>query len=186
MKNIIHKIWNFITSILVIVVFVFASSLVIPKFIGMDIYVVLSGSMEPTYKTGGIIYVQNVETTDLEIDDVITFQLNENVIATHRIVEIINDDSGLAYRTKGDANDNVDANLVRENQVIGTPILTIPYMGYIISYIQNPPGTYMAIALGVSVVLMVILSDLLFEDEDTGANSVNIENERKEKEDEKE
>ena len=44
----------------------------------------------------------------------------------------------------------------------------------------------MAIALGVSVVLMVILSDLLFEDEDTEANSVNIENERKEKEDEKE
>ena len=183
MKLFLKKLWNIITSLLVVVVLFFTFSLIGPKLTGMEMYVVMSGSMEPTYKTGSVIYVRESET--IEINDVVTFQLNENTVATHRIINETKDENGkLAYVTKGDANENEDANLLYPENIIGKAVFTIPYLGYVISYIQQPPGLYVAIALGVSVVLMMILSDLLFEEDDkviTEENSVHIKKGGREK-----
>ena len=55
---------------------------------------------------------------------------------------------------------------VHYKNVIGTPVFTIPVLGYIANYIQNPPGTYIAIAAGAILLLLVFLPDLLFGSED--------------------
>ena len=44
--------------------------------------------------------------------------------------------------------------------VIGKPVFTIPYLGYVANYIQNPPGTYIAVSLGALVMFLVFLPDL--------------------------
>lgn len=97
--------------------------------------------MEPTYHTGSLIYVKSVDYTELKTGDVISFMLNEDTVATHRIVEIVPDEedaSVLRFRTKGDANNTDDGGLVHYKNVIGTPIFTIPYLGYVANYIQHP------------------------------------------------
>ena len=167
MNRKIKKIWNGFTTVIVAVVVILAILMVGARAVGLRVFTVLSGSMEPTYHVGALIYVKSVDYTELEAGDVITFMLDENTVATHRITEVVPDEDDpdvLRFRTKGDANDSEDASLVPYKNVIGTPVFTIPCLGYVANYIQNPPGTYIAIAVGAILLLLVFLPDL-FSDE---------------------
>jgi len=168
MGHMIKKIWNVMTSILVGLVVLLAVALVGVRLIGLNPYVVLSGSMEPTYHVGSLIYVKEVDYKELEVGDAITFMLSEDTVATHRIIEVLVDEEDpetIRYFTKGDANDAPDGSSVHYKNIIGKPVFTIPYLGYLSNYIQSPPGLYVAIAVGAILILFVFLPDL-FEDEE--------------------
>lgn len=168
MMKTIAKVWNAITSVLVAVVIILALLLAGVRLFGFQVFTVLSGSMEPAYHTGSLIYVKEVDYQDLGEGDVITFMLNEDTVATHRIVGVVpdeNDPSVIRYRTKGDANDAEDGSLVHYKNVIGSPVFTIPKLGYVANYIQNPPGTYIAISVGAILMILVFLPDLFGSDE---------------------
>lgn len=168
MKKTMKKIWNITTNVIVVLAVLLAVALVGVRLIGFQVFTVLSGSMEPTYHVGSLIYVKDVDYRELEAGDVITFMLDEDTVATHRITEVVpdeNDPETLRYRTKGDANDAEDGNLVHYKNVIGSPVFTIPYLGYFADYIQNPPGTYVAISVGAVLLLLVFLPDLFSSDD---------------------
>lgn len=163
MKNGFLKIWNIFTSVLVTIVLLLAILLVGVRVVGLQPLTVLSGSMEPTYHVGSLIYVKEVDYKELKAGDVITFMLDEDTLATHRIVEVVpdeNDPDVLRYRTKGDANETEDGGLVHYKNVVGSPVFTIPQLGYLANYIQNPPGTYLAISAGAFLLVLVFLPDL--------------------------
>ena len=163
MNKTIKKIWNWISGVLVGIVVLLAIALVGVRLIGLEPYVVLSGSMEPTYHVGSLIYVKDVDPYELESGDVITFMLDEDTVATHRIVEVVPDETDstvVRFKTKGDANAAEDGSLVHYKNVIGSPVFTIPQLGYVANYIQNPPGTYIAISAGAILLLLVFLPDL--------------------------
>ena len=167
MSKKIKRMWDWITTALVAIVVILALLLVGARLIGLHVFSVLSGSMEPTYHFGSLIYVKNVDPYELKSGDVITFMLDEDTVATHRIVEVVpdeNDSTVVRFRTKGDANDVEDGGLVHYKNVIGTPVFTIPKLGYVANYIQNPPGMYVAISVGAIMVLLVFLPDLFAED----------------------
>ena len=169
MINTIKKIWNIFTTILVAIVVLFAVALVGARLVGLQVFTVLSGSMEPAYHTGSLIYVKEVDPTEIEAGQVVTFMLDEDTVATHRVVEVVPDEddaSVIRFMTKGDANDVVDGTLVHYKNVIGIPVFTIPYLGYVASYIQNPPGTYVAISAGAILLLLVFLPDLFGSDDE--------------------
>ena len=166
--RIIKSIWNTVTWILMGLAVLTAFALVGVRLIGLRPYAVLSGSMEPTYKTGAIVYVKKVDYRDLTVGDPITFMLNEEAVATHRIVEVIPDEEEpgtIRYRTKGDNNEDVDGGLVHCRNIIGKPIFTIPYLGYAANYIQHPPGTYIVVAACAILLLLAFLPDLFDEDD---------------------
>lgn len=163
----LRKIWNVFTTVIVVVVVLFAALLVGARLVGLQVYTVLSGSMEPEYPTGSLIYVKKVDPREIEEGQVITFMLDKNTVATHRVVEIIPDENYptvVRFRTKGDANEVEDGSLVHMNNVIGTPVFTIPKLGYVANYIQNPPGMYIAISVGAILILLVFLPDIFFDD----------------------
>lgn len=171
MGKAVKKIWNIVTSIIVALAVLLAIALVGVRLIGFQVFTVLSGSMEPTYHVGSLIYVKDVDYTELEAGDVITFMLDEDTVATHRIVEVVPDEtdsSVLRFKTKGDANAAEDGSLVHHKNVIGTPVFTIPKLGYVANYIQNPPGMYVAISAGAVLLLLVFLPDLFSKDEKEG------------------
>lgn len=157
------KIWNIFSNLLIGCVVVVAMLLVGIRLFGFQVFTVLSGSMEPVYHTGSIIYVRAADYKELKAGDVITFMLGEDMVATHRIVEVIADEEDptvLRYRTKGDANEAEDGGLVHYKNVIGTPVMTIPYLGYFVNYIQNPPGSYVAVSVGAFLMLVLLLPEL--------------------------
>lgn len=168
MGKTLKKILNVISTILVVIVVVLALLLVGARFIGLNVYTVLSGSMEPTYHVGSLIYVKDVDTDELKAGDVITYMLDEDTIVTHRIVDVIPDETDpsiIRFQTKGDANDSVDGSLVHYKNVIGTPVFSIPKLGYLANYIQKPPGRYIAISAGAIILLLVFLPDLFSDDD---------------------
>lgn len=164
MNRTLKKIWNAVTSILVALVVIAAVALVGVRLLGVQVFTVLSGSMEPTYHTGSVIYVKPTDPYTIQSGQVITFLLDEDTVATHRVVEVVPDDedaSVIRFRTKGDANDSEDGSLVHYKNVIGTPVFTIPYLGYLVSYIQQPPGTYIAISAAAILILLMFVPDIL-------------------------
>lgn len=158
---------NIISWILVGLVVLLAVLLVGVRLVGLQVFTVLSPSMEPDYPVGSLIYVKEANPYRLQKGDVITFMVNENTVATHRIVEVLHDEqdpSVIRFRTKGDANKIEDGSPVHYMNVIGTPVFVIPYLGYVANYIQNPPGLYVAVAAGAALLLLVFLPDMLTAD----------------------
>ena len=167
MNKTVKKIWNWLTTVLVVLVVILAILLVGARLVGLQVFTVLSGSMEPTYHVGSLIYVKKVDPFQLKSGDVITFMLDEDTVATHRVVEVVQDEedaSVIRFRTKGDANEAEDGSLVHYRNVIGTPVFTIPKLGYLANYIQHPPGTYVAISAGAILLLLVFIPDLFSVD----------------------
>ena len=158
------KLWNMITTVLVALVVILAILLVGVRVIGLTPYVVLSGSMEPTYHTGSLIYVKKVDPFKIKAQTPITGMRDEDTVATHRVVEVVPDDtdpSVVRFRTKGDANDAADGALVHYRNVIGKPVFSIPYLGYVSNYITNPPGMYIAFTVLGVIILIMFAPDLL-------------------------
>ena len=156
-----------ISNLIVIIAVALAILLVGLKFTGLQIYTVISGSMEPTYNVGSLIYVKKVDPSTLKIKDPITFELSDKTIATHRIIEIVHDETNpnvYKFRTKGDANENPDQNLIEPNKVLGKAIFTIPYLGYLATYIQSFPGNVVAICTAIALLIVVIIIDMIVDD----------------------
>ena len=167
MKTTIKKIGNVVTTVLVVAVVLLAIALAGVRLFGLQVYTVLSGSMEPAYHVGALLYDKKVDPAQLRPGDVITFMLDEETIVTHRIVEVVPDEEDptvIRFRTKGDANAAEDGSLVHYKNVLGTPVFTIPKLGYFANFVQQPPGLYVAIAFGAVLVLLAFLPDLLGDD----------------------
>lgn len=156
----VKKIWDTVTTVLVILVVIFAIFLMGSRLMGLQVFNVISGSMEPTYSVGDLIYVKTVDPDAVKVGDPITFVLNEDlVVATHRVVKV--DSENRQFTTKGDANETEDAAPVHFNNLIGVPVFAIPLLGYVSAYIQSPPGMYVAIGLGIVLLAAVFLPDML-------------------------
>ena len=162
------KVWNIVSTVLVILVVVCAVFLMGTRLLGYQCYTVISGSMEPAYKVGDLLYVKKVAPQTIKVGDPITFILNEDlVVATHRVVEV--DAEKQHFYTKGDANEIVDSEPVHFNNVIGVPQFSVPKLGYVSDFVQHPPGTYITIGVGIFLILLVFLPDILKKKKKEGA-----------------
>lgn len=165
MRNTIKQVWNTVTTGLVGLMVIFAALLWGFRLLGYEVLVVQSGSMEPNYHVGSLVYVKPVEASVLETGDVITFELGGGVRGTHRIIEVLDEDGSLSFRTKGDNNDHADYNPVLPEDIVGQVKFTIPYLGFLITYIQQPPGTYVTISVVAVILLLTILPEIIFPEE---------------------
>ena len=152
MKESLKKIWNIVSTALVLLIVLLAVFLMGSRLIGYRCFTVISGSMEPVYKVGDLLYVKEVDVNTIKVGDPITFILNEDlVVATHRVVRI--DAENQRFYTKGDANEIEDSEPVHFNNVIGVPQFSIPKLGYVSDFVQHPPGLYITIGVGILLII---------------------------------
>lgn len=160
MPRIIKTIWNTLTTVLVAAVVLLAILLAGVRIVGLTPFAVLSGSMEPNYHVGSLIYVQKVPPESIQVGDPITFVLNEDlVVATHRVVEI--DRANSLFYTKGDANDVPDAAPVHFRNLIGKPVFSVPKLGYVSSFLATQKGMIIAGTAVLVLLILVFVPDLL-------------------------
>ena len=172
MNETLKKIWNITTTVLVVIVVLGAVFLMGSRLIGYQCYTVISGSMEPAYSVGDLLYVKEVDVNTIQVGDPITFILNEDlVVATHRVVRI--DAEKQHFYTKGDANGVEDGEPVHFKNVIGVPKFSIPKLGYVSNFVQNPPGMYISIGVGILLIFLVFVPDLLGKKKGTAASAEN-------------
>ena len=163
-------------TILVAAIAVCAVVLVGLRLAGFRTFTVMSGSMEPEYPVGAMIYVRPVDYRSLNVGDVISYVANdEKTVVTHRIAEIEidkNDANVWRFKTKGDGNAVADSKLVHYKNVLGTPVIVLPYIGYFAHNIQQPPGVYIALVVGTLLLAWTFLPGTLEERRKTARKSV--------------
>lgn len=126
------KIKDFIFRIIYILLIIYLL-IFVPSLWGQKPLVVISGSMEPTLKVGGILYYEKIDINDFDEGDILVYQTKEHIIS-HRIVDI--NENG--FITKGDINNSVDNYLVSDEQILGKGTnWSIPFIGYYADYIYS-------------------------------------------------
>lgn len=151
------------STILIVAVVSLSVLLVGVRLIGFTPYTVLSGSMEPTYHVGSVIYVTDVDPTELKDNDPVTYKMANGTVVTHRIIEVINEGSlsELAFKTQGDANEVSDGQIPAA-AVIGKPVFTVPYLGYVSDFIKKPQGLFIVVCVCILAIIVSILTEILF------------------------
>lgn len=160
MKTLKH-ITNFL-SVIVYVCIIGFLAIAAPMVLGYHPVVVLSGSMEPTYHVGSVIYYKAAPFEQINVGDPITFRGSEDgAMVTHRVVE--KDEGARAFGTEGDANEGRDPGMVPYENVVGKASrISIPYGGYFVNYGKQPP----IIVLMVVILLAGTAVDHMAKDED--------------------
>jgi len=163
-NKIISIVSNIMFIILIITIlisaFLFANNNSKDKSIlGYRYYTVLTPSMTPSILEGSVVFVKLMAPSELKEGDIITYSASKDgkIVVTHRIEEIINDEDGLRFITKGDANNSTDLNPVLSSQVIGKVNLSIPYLGNILAYIQK--NIWLVVAL---IIALMIIIEMIF------------------------
>lgn len=162
MRNLINRVGNVILIFLILLIILSGYSIIhakknpreIPSVLGFRVMKVLSGSMRPLLQPGDMIISREISPEKIRIGDVITYKINKNTLVTHRVIEVIKQGEELLYKTKGDANNIEDRDIVTSEQVIGTLTLNIPKGGYIIDLIRSPKGFLILIIL--PIILLII------------------------------
>lgn len=127
--------------------------LVLPGLFHIYPLTMQSGSMEPVYPVGSMIYVKKVNEDALEEGMAVTFCLpDEETLVTHRIVDI-DAQEGFIY-TKGDANELQDGAATPFSRIIGCPFFCIHGLGYLAEYLSSPIGKAGIMLLVVMVCLL--------------------------------
>ena len=146
-KKTLKIISSLLSSLLLVVLLVTLLMVVITKasgneasLFGYQIKTVLSGSMEPVFETGSIIAIKTGgDMTRFQEGDIITFQTEEEILVTHRVMEVNN--QGQEYVMKGDANDGADMNPALSENIVGEYSgFTIPYVGYVMNFASTREG----------------------------------------------
>lgn len=117
----------------------------LPMPFGIGIADVLSGSMEPTFSKGALLIVK--ETENVKKGDIVVYQTG-NSLVVHRVIDIQKDQ----ITTQGDANNTPDSAFDR-NQIKGTVIGWIPYLGTVLGMVRTPAG----------VIILILFAFLLTE-----------------------
>lgn len=169
-KSVSRRIVSAVTTVLLVLIVAIAVLLAGVRIFGFTPYAVLSGSMTPVYRIGDLVYVKETDFEDIEIGDVITFVADSNLtVVTHRVTEI--DEDNLSFTTKGDANSSEDASPVAYENVLGVVKFSIPKLGYVSNYISTKSGKYVAAAVLVFLILLMILPDLFSKEDGEAKDS---------------
>lgn len=165
MEKVFKIISKTLSTAVITVVVLLAILLVGVRLVGITPYTVISGSMEPTYHVGSVVYVKDVDPAALQVGDTITFRLTDEVIATHRIVEVHGaDTTELGFRTKGDANASADG-ITPAADVIGKVMFSIPFLGYVSAFVRQPVGLICVVGVAAVVLLLCLAMESLFTKE---------------------
>jgi len=149
--NIIKKIINVLTTLIIIVGGVFLGL----YLIGITPYIVLSGSMEPTIKTGSLCFInKHTSFKDIKEKDIIAYKLSNKTLVTHRAIKITKS----CIITKGDNNNIDDGCNVTKDNFVGKNVFWIPKLGYIIKLFQTTKGKIIFI----SFLIILLAFGLLF------------------------
>lgn len=120
---------------------------------------IVSGSMEPTLKTKGVIITKEVSgVNDISSGDIVTYKFvspeSEVVRITHRVVSISED--GI-IKTKGDNNKVIDAYDLRIENIEAKEVLTINQTAILINFLSTSFGKILTACGILSFIILSLL-----------------------------
>lgn len=160
----------------------------VPSIGGTLPLIVLTDSMHPEIESGDLIICNTAEAEDIKVNDIISFfdpAGNGTSIVTHRVIEIVEEDGEIFFRTRGDNNNTEDKELVPAENLVGVYKMRIAGAGHIAMFMQSTAGLIVCVVL--PIILLVgydIIRRRIYEKnkkEDTDALLAELEALRAEK-----
>lgn len=120
--------------------FVLEFPMAFPRMFGLTPYTVVSGSMEPAIHVGSLIYGKKMDISEIREGDVVVFEdpAEQFPAVVHRVVSL-DWDAG-EFRTKGDANDQMDPVPVPFSNYMGHVKSVIPRWGTVFEGLSKAYG----------------------------------------------
>ncbi len=158
-KRIFAGIW---WSILLLLAFSIVHILVaktkgkVPKLFGYSVMRIVSGSMEPELSTGSYILLKDTDPQSVQEGDVICFYSTDPQIFgmpnTHRVVTRIEDEQGLRFVTKGDANPANDEAEVWAENVVGVYVKELSAITAVANFMEGNAAIGVFLGVGVAAI----------------------------------
>ena len=163
-----HKVLTIIGSILCVIlipILIINITLIVKSYINKDEVpsiggtvplIVLTDSMVPEIYSGDLIICKTADAEDIEVNDVISFfdpAGNGTSIVTHRVIEVLEDDGEIFFRTRGDNNNTEDKELVPAENLVGVYKMRIAGAGHIAMFMQSTAGLIICVVL--PIILLV-------------------------------
>ena len=156
---------NIVSTIVLVALLVLVGAFAGIRLVGLTPYAVLSGSMEPLYPVGSLIYVQDVDPVTIQPGDSVTFEKGDGVVATHQAYEV--DAAAQEIRTQGIANINTDGSVMHDaepvsfSSVIGVPVACVPLLGYVNAFVTSTVGTFVVVAGAIVAIALSVVAGRL-------------------------
>lgn len=152
-----HNVGSIILNIIFYPFLILMVGMVIMFCMGVRPYITMSGSMEPNVKTGSICFIATkAEYDDINVGDVIAYEKTNGGLVTHRVIAIT--EHGM--ETKGDANDVSDGVSTHAYNFRGKNLFSIPYLGYVVKWVQQPQVFSVFIVLVIGFVAYMIVDSI--------------------------
>ena len=153
-----------------------------PSVLGVTPLTVVSGSMsgerEGHLEIGDLIFVKEIEASQLQLGEVISF-MADGAVTTHRIIDVIQSDGEVQFITKGDANNTNDQFPVSESQLVGLCVFRVPKAGEFALFLREPLGMVLFIILPLVLLILIEVMARRRETEQVGDPSdLELENAR--------
>ena len=112
------------------------------------IVVVLSGSMEPAFYRGDLLFLTNYQEDKIEAGEIVVFKIEgRDIPIVHRVIKLHEKPSGeVKFLTKGDNNEVDDRGLynpgqlwVERDHVVGRARGFVPYIGMVTILMNDYP-----------------------------------------------
>lgn len=128
----------------------------VPSIGGAFPLIVLTDSMYPEIESGDLIICNTTEAKDIKVNDIISFfdpAGNGASVVTHRVIEIVDKDGAIYFRTRGDNNNTEDKQLVPAENLVGVYKMRIAGAGHIAMFMQSTTGLIICVVL--PIILLV-------------------------------
>lgn len=164
-----------LSSLAIVLVIALAVVSFVPRAFGYTPYAVLSGSMEPELPVGSMVFVRQVEPTNIAVGDNATFYRSDGAVVTHQVYEV--DPVAQTISTQGIANKNADGTIMHDaeqtpfSRLIGVVSFCVPYLGFVNAYCTTMPGLLVVVAVLALLVAASIVLDRVVSDDPAGKHA---------------
>lgn len=162
--NILYTISFILVLLILIVVLIQRFSDNNVAIAGIRIFNVATGSMEPKYNVGDVLISKEVDPSEIEIGDDITYEGEkgsfDGKIVTHQVIEKKEENGKYTFVTKGIANNEADPE-ISENQVYGKVIYKSVILSFISNITRNIYLFYFCIIVPMAIIIAKMIVDFL-------------------------
>lgn len=149
----VTKVTEYVGIALVVVLMTMVVLALLAPHFGWRADTVLSSSMEPALPVGCVQVTKPIKPENIKAGDIITFRSPTNgKLMSHRVVAVEQDQS-YQFRTKGDANEDVDPYSVPAENVVGRVCFRVPHVGYVVEYLKTPIGFILLGLIGIALIV---------------------------------
>jgi signal peptidase len=122
--------------------------MVVPLAFGYRPLTVLSGSMEPTLRTGDVTVVERITPSEARVGDIVTFRdPKASRLISHRVRRVAARGERFSFVTKGDANNATERWSIAADGDLSRTIFRVPQAGYLLSWTRTGSGRLLLVVL---------------------------------------